>query len=81
MSDRPSDKLLAADYLVALTAFDQQSAIHPRQKENAISWVRLCSLRATRDPSAWLSSPWRNEIVEAAVEAVRETVAGPEETR
>lgn len=68
---RPSDELLARDYLIASAAAVGGYPIHPRQKDNAVDWVRLCSLRATRDPSAWLDDPWRVEIVNAAERVMR----------
>lgn len=70
----PSDKLLAGDYLIALANYPG-GAVHPKVKEHAVNWVRLCALRATRDPSAWLDTPWRKEIIDAAL-AVHPDIAG-----
>lgn len=70
MPDRLSDATLARDYLAASTASVSGEPIHPSQKENAVSWIRLCALRETRDPTAWLDTPWRKEIMDAAIKVV-----------
>lgn len=69
MSERPSDETLARDYLICLASIGGHP-VHPQQKANATDWVRLCGLRVTRDPSAWLDSPWRIEVVDAARKVV-----------
>ena len=69
MSERLPDSQLARDYLVWAASI-WGSPVHPDQKANAVSWVRLCGLRAVRDPSAWLDTPWRREIMDAALDVV-----------